>query len=316
MVTQTLALARRPHIIVASPGRLADHLEATRGFSLRSVAFLVLDEADRLLSLDFEEPLNKIIQAVPRERQTMLFSATMTTKVSKLQRACLSKPVKLEVSTKYDTSSNLLQKFVLCPFKFKMTYLVAVARHFASCRGIFFTNTCLGAQRLTVFLRHLSFSAVCLHGKMTQPQRLGALNQFKAGSRALLVATEVGSRGLDLPSVALVVNVDVPLSSKDYIHRVGRTARAGRTGTAITLVTQYDVEGFQRIEFALAKKLKPFDEFEEAEVMKNHERCLEALRSSELEIREGDMGALIFGKRKRQASGRGRGMGNRRGRAV
>jgi len=258
IVTQAMALAKKPHVIVASPGRLVDHLEHTKGFSLRTCKFLVMDEADRLLSMDFEEALNKILEVLPRERRTFLFSATMTSKVGKLQRASLHKPVKIEVSSKYDTASGLVQNYMLIPHKYKHTYLAALLHHFRNSSAMVFCNTCLGAQKAALMLRGLGFASVCLHGRMSQTQRLGALSGFKAASKKVLVATEVGSRGLDIPHVDLVVNFDVPLSSKDYIHRVGRTARAGRAGRAVTLVTQYDVVELQRVEFALGRKLDEF----------------------------------------------------------
>jgi len=300
IVSQAMALAKKPHIIVASPGRLIDHLENTKGFTLKTVKYLIMDEADRLLSMDFEDALNKIIEVLPHERNTYLFSATMTSKVSKLQRASLHKPVKIEVSSKYDTASGLIQNFMLVPHKYKYTYLTGVLSHFKNYSSIIFANTCLGAQKVALYLRSLGFSSVSLHGKMSQTQRLGALNQFKASNKKVLVATEVGSRGLDIPHVDLVINLDVPLSSKDYIHRVGRTARAGRSGRAITFVTQYDIEPYQRIENALGEKLQEFSEVSEEKSMFYHERTMEALRVTELELKESEKESKTKnGKRKR-----------------
>eukprot|EP00913_Durusdinium_trenchii_P020548 g19301.t1 len=203
--------------------------------------------------------LKPIPLVVPRERNTFLFSATMTSKVSKLQRASLRKPVKVEVSSKSDTAAGLVQNFLLVPFKFKQTYFAALVAHFIHYSVMVFTDTCLGAQRLSIFLRHMGMKSICLHGNMSQDgrgglpglaQRLGALTGFKAKEHRILVCTDVASRGLDVPSVDLVINYD------DYIHRVGRTARAGRTGRAVSMVTQYDVELFQRVEHFLGKKLE------------------------------------------------------------
>jgi len=119
-----------------------------------------------------------------------------------------------------------------------------------------FAATCNNAQRLTLLLRNLGFQAICLHGQMSQPKRLGALNKFKSGARDILICTDVASRGLDIPSVDIVINFDLPSHGKDYIHRVGRTARAGRSGRAIALVTQYDVEVYQRLEALLGTKVR------------------------------------------------------------
>ena len=118
-----------------------------------------------------------------------------------------------------------------------------------------FVSTCNSAQRLTLMLRNLGLQAVCLHGQMSQPKRLGALNKFKSGAREILICTDVASRGLDIPSVDIVVNFDLPSHGKDYIHRVGRTARAGKSGRAIAVVTQYDVEVYQRLEVLLGRKV-------------------------------------------------------------
>merc|ERR1712232_1059380 len=288
MVTQAMALAKRPHVVVATPGRLVDHLENTKGFHLRTIKYMVMDEADRLLSMDFDEALDKILEVVPRERNTFLFSATMTSKVSKLQRASLRRPVKVGVSTKHDTAKGLVQNYIFVPYKFKQTYFAALMAHFQHYAVMVFTDTCLGAQRLAIFLRHLGWKSICLHGQMSQAQRLGALSGFKAKESRILVATDVASRGLDIPSVDLVVNYDIPRNSKDYIHRVGRTARAGRSGRAVTVVTQYDIELFQRIEHFLEKKLDDFTELKESAVKAGHERVLEALRSTELELRDQD----------------------------
>lgn len=314
MVDQAMALAKRPHVVVATPGRLVDHLENTKGFHLKTVKYLVMDEADRLLSMDFDEALDKILEVVPRERNSFLFSATMTSKVSKLQRASLRKPVKVEVSSKSDTAAGLVQNFLLVPFKFKQTYLAALVAHFIHYSVMVFTDTCLGAQRLSIFLRHMGMKSICLHGNMSQAQRLGALSGFKAKEQRILVCTDVASRGLDVPSVDLVVNYDVPKNSKDYIHRVGRTARAGRTGRAVTMVTQYDVELFQRVEHFLGKKLEEFKELVETKVKAGHERVLEALRSTELELREQEEGASDRAVKRKMHKQKSKGGKRKRGR--
>lgn len=238
MMSQSIALSKKPHIIVCTPGRLVDHLENTKGFNLKQLKYLVLDEADRLLDLDFGTEIEKVLKVIPRERRTFLFSATMTSKVEKLQRASLQNPVKVQVAHKYSTVSTLLQYYALMPFKNKECYLAYLLNEFSGQSCIVFVSTCIGAQKLTYMLRNLGFSAVCLHGKMSQPKRLGALSKFKSGGRNILIATDVASRGLDIPNVDVVLNYDVPDKSTDYIHRVGRTARAGKSGKSVTFVTQ------------------------------------------------------------------------------
>ncbi|GJJ75696.1 ATP-dependent RNA helicase DDX47/RRP3 [Entomortierella parvispora] len=285
MMAQSIALSKKPHIIVCTPGRLQDHLENTKGFSLRTLKYLVLDEADRLLDMDFGPIIDQILKVIPKERNTFLFSATMTTKVAKLQRASLNNPVKVEVATKYSTVSTLLQYYLFFPLKQKDSYLVYLLNELAGNSTIVFSRTCNETQRITLLLRNLGFPAIPLHGQLSQEKRLGALNKFKSGNRNILIATDVASRGLDIPSVDIVLNYDLPNNSKDYIHRVGRTARAGRSGKSITFVTQYDVEIYQRIEQALDKKLDEFPADKEA-VMLLQERVAEAQRFAVTELKE------------------------------
>lgn len=272
MVSQALMLAKKPHILIATPGRLVDHLENTKGFNLRAIKYLVMDEADRILNMDFEVELDKILKVIPKERRTLLFSATMTKKVAKLQRASLQDPVKVEVSNKFQTVDKLEQFYIFIPLKDKDVNLVYVINK-ALLTGkedksfMIFCSTCNNTVRTALMLRHMGLAAIPLHGQMSQNNRLVALEKFKKKNRSILISTDVASRGLDIPHVDVVINFDIPTHSKDYIHRVGRTARAGRSGVAITFVTQYDVELFQRIEHLLGKKMdlyKP-DNLEKAE---------------------------------------------------
>lgn len=303
MVPQAISLGKKPHIIVATPGRLLDHIENTKGFSLRSLKYLVMDEADRLLDLDFGPILDKILKVLPRERRTYLFSATISSKVESLQRASLKDPSRVSVSSsEYQTVSTLLQNYVFIPLIHKDTYLVFLLNEFAGRSTIIFTRTVNETQRIAILLRSLGFGAIPLHGQLSQSARLGALNKFRAKSREILVATDVAARGLDIPSVDIVLNYDLPPESKTYIHRVGRTARAGKSGHAISLVTQYDVEIFKRIETALKLELTEF-ETEKDEVMIFKARVEEAQRHARNEMKtlheeRGKKGATLRGRRR------------------
>uniref|UniRef100_A0A1A9WKS2 RNA helicase n=1 Tax=Glossina brevipalpis TaxID=37001 RepID=A0A1A9WKS2_9MUSC len=285
MVSQSLQLGKKPHIIIATPGRLVDHLENLKGFNLKAIKYLVLDEADRILNMDFETELDKILKVLPKERHTYLFSATMTKKVKKLQRASLKDPVKVEVSNKYQTVEQLLQYYIFIPLKYKDVYLVHILNELAGNSFMIFCSTCNNTVRTALMLRALGMAAIPLHGQMSQNKRLAALNKFKSKNRSILISTDVASRGLDIPHVDIVLNFDIPTHSKDYIHRVGRTARAGRAGKAITFVTQYDVELYQRIEHLLGKQL-PLYKCEEDEVMALQERVSEAQRTAKLELKD------------------------------
>jgi ATP-dependent RNA helicase DDX47/RRP3 len=303
MVSQAIALGKKPHIVVATPGRLLDHLENTKGFSLRALKYLVMDEADKLLDLDFGPILDKILKVLPRERRTYLFSATMSSKVESLQRASLKDPLKVSISSTYQTVSTLLQSMLVIPVIHKDTYLVYLLNEFSGRSAIVFTRTVNETQRLALLLRALGFGAIPLHGQLSQSARLGALNKFRAGSRNILIATDVASRGLDIPNVDVVFNYDLPGDDKTYIHRVGRTARAGRSGHAISLVTQYDFEVWQRIEKSLGKTQDVYETVKE-EVMLFKLRVEDAQRQAINEMKRlhedrdrGKKGSVLKGRR-------------------
>lgn len=303
MVSQAIALGKKPHVLVATPGRLLDHLENTKGFSLRQLECLVMDEADKLLDFDFGPLLDKILKILPR-RRTSLFSATMSGKVEALQRASLSNPLRVSVSSENQTVATLLQSYLFVPHQHKDMYLVHLLNEVAGQTGIIFTRTVNEAQRVSIMLRSLGFPAIPLHGQLSQRARLEALNKFRSRSRSLLVASDVAARGLDVPSVDVVLNYDLPHDSKTYIHRVGRTARAGKGGNAISIVTQYDVELWLRIEGALGRKL---DEHAttKAEVMVLCERVGDAQRIAALEMKDlhtdrGKPGAILRRQRARK----------------
>jgi ATP-dependent RNA helicase DDX47/RRP3 len=303
MVAQAIALGKKPHIIVATPGRLLDHLENTKGFSLKHLKYLVMDEADRLLDLDFGPILDKILKVLPREgRRTYLFSATMSSKVESLQRASLHNPLRVNISSSsHQTVAGLLQKYMFIPHKHKDVYLVYILNDTIGHPVIIFTRTVNETQRIAILLRTLGFGAIPLHGQLSQSARLGALSKFKSRSRDILVATDVAARGLDIPSVDLVVNLDLPPDSKTYVHRVGRTARAGKSGKAVSFVTQYDVEMWLRIENALGRKIDE-EVVPKDEVMVLAERVSEAQRVAVKEMKElhegrGKKGAVLRGRK-------------------
>ncbi|KAL6847508.1 hypothetical protein ACP4OV_022534 [Aristida adscensionis] len=252
---QVLSIGKRPHIVVGTPGRLLDHLTDTKGFSLKKMKYLVLDEADKLLNVEFEKALDDILKEIPKERRTFLFSATMTKKVNKLQRACLRNPVKVEAASKYSTVDTLRQEFYFVPAEYKDCYLIHVLNEMRESMIMIFVRTCESTRLLSQMLRNLGFKAIAISGQMSQDKRLGALNRFKAKDCNVLICTDVASRGLDIQGVNVVINYDIPMNSKDYVHRVGRTARAGRSGYAVSLVNQYEAQWFVQIEQLLGKKI-------------------------------------------------------------
>ncbi|XP_019393883.1 PREDICTED: probable ATP-dependent RNA helicase DDX49 [Crocodylus porosus] len=271
MVTQALELSRKPHVVIATPGRLADHLRSSNTFSLKKIKFLVLDEADRLLEqgcTDFTKDLEVILGAVPANRQTLLFSATLTDTLNELKSLAMNKPFFWESLAEVRTVDELDQRYLLVPERVKDAYLVHLIQTFQDEHEdwsiMIFTSTCKDCQILNMMLKKFNFPSVALHSMMKQKQRFAALAKFKSSVFKILIATDVAARGLDIPTVQVVINHNTPGLPKIYVHRVGRTARAGRHGIAITLVTQYDIHLVHAIEEQIKTKLQEFSVEERA----------------------------------------------------
>ncbi|TFY80122.1 hypothetical protein EWM64_g3896 [Hericium alpestre] len=240
---QESALRARPDALIATPGRLIDHLRNSPSFALDALDILVLDEADRMLEDGFHDELTEIIKSCPTSRQTMLFSATMTDSVDELVKLSLNKPVRLFVDPKRSTARGLIQEFVRVRANReseRSALLVALCkRTFKSGVLIFFRSKKL-AHQIRVVFGLLGMSAEELHGDLSQEQRLRALQLFRDCSVDFLMATDLASRGLDIKGIDTVINYDMPGQLAQYLHRVGRTARAGKKGRSVSLVGEAD----------------------------------------------------------------------------
>jgi ATP-dependent RNA helicase RhlE len=235
IVVQQRALARKPRIIVATPGRLIDHVEK-RNVDLGDVEILVLDEADRMLDMGFAPQIKRILTFVPKNRQTMLFSATMPGMIVSIARQHMKHPVHVEIAQSGTTVENVVQEVFFVERREKTSLLdVQLKKHPGP--ALVFTRTKNGAAVLVRQVRQLGYAATSIHSNKTQPQRRKALDGFKSGQYRVLVATDIASRGIDVQGIAIVVNYDLPSNSEDYVHRIGRTARAGRAGRAISFAT-------------------------------------------------------------------------------
>ncbi|KAL8381449.1 hypothetical protein RB595_005627 [Gaeumannomyces hyphopodioides] len=317
MRPQAIALAQRPAIVIATPGRLADHIRTSGEDTicgLKRVRFLVLDEADRLLAPggtgsmlpDVEECLDAL--PPPTERQTLLFTATVTNEVRVL-KDIPPKPGKepafvCEVDTQtLAIPATLNQTHLLVPMTHREHYLheLLLTKANAELSVIIFCNRSTTAQLLHHMLRLLEHRVTALHSRLPQRQRIDNLGRFRATAARILVATDVASRGLDIPEVALVINYDIPRDPDDYIHRVGRTARAGRKGDAVTFVGQRDVELVQAIERRVGRPLAAWAEegvnLETRVVRDSLKLVSEKKREALLDIEEN---REVGGKRKRE----------------
>uniref|UniRef100_A0A1B6G1W7 RNA helicase n=1 Tax=Cuerna arida TaxID=1464854 RepID=A0A1B6G1W7_9HEMI len=235
---QESVLRRSPDVVIATPGRLIDHLKNTPTFSLDSVEVLILDEADRMLDEYFQEQMTEIIKQCARTRQTLLFSATMTDAVSDLAAVSLDKPVRVFVDNNQDVAFNLRQEFVKIrkdKEADREALLAALVCRTFHDHTMVFVTTKKQAHRIHILLGLLGVKVGELHGNLSQPQRLEALKRFKEEQVDVLVATDVAARGLDISGVKTVINFLLPPTLEHYIHRVGRTARAGRAGVSVSL---------------------------------------------------------------------------------
>ncbi|KAI1000808.1 ATP-dependent RNA helicase [Podosphaera aphanis] len=316
MRPQATALSQRPHIVIATPGRLADHIQTSGEDTicgLRRVQMVVLDEADRLLangSVGCMLPDVDVCLSIlpsPALRQTLLFTATITPEVralKELPRTPDKPPVYIcEVDTqKLVTPPTLKQMYLLIPVTHREHYLhvFLLTNLNISKSVIIFCNRTTTADYLTHLLRHLEHRVTALHSKLPQRQRTENLSRFRASAARILVATDVASRGLDIPEVGLVINYDIPRDPDAYIHRVGRTARAGRKGEAVTIVGQRDVQLVQAIEARIGKKMELWEEegvnLETRVIRDTLKLVSEKKREAALEIEEGKE---VGGKRKR-----------------
>ncbi|XP_048511143.1 probable ATP-dependent RNA helicase DDX49 isoform X2 [Athalia rosae] len=293
MMVQGKELAKHPHIVVATPGRLADHLESCDTFSLRKIKFLVLDEADRLLSGHFDEQIRTIFQALPKQKQSLFFSATITDALDQVRQVSPNKIYMWE--SKDDsgvaTVEQLKQHYVLTSNESRDAYLVEVVRTFRNTNEhgsiMIFTDTCKNCQLLCMTLNEVGFTNVALHAMIKQRERLSALSKFKSNLVKIIIATDVASRGLDIPTVELVINHTIPNIPKEYIHRVGRTARAGRGGIAISLVSPYDIKLIHAIEATIGTKLTEY-KIDDNEVVTIFTQISVTKREAEIKLDETD----------------------------
>jgi ATP-dependent RNA helicase RhlE len=248
MHKQLKMLSHNPHIIIATPGRLIDHMESGR-VKLDTTKILVLDEADRMLDMGFAPQIKKILQRVPKDRQTMLFSATMPDEIVNIAKSYMNLPLRVEVAPA-GTAIELVTQEVF--FVGKQDKLSLLQKLLADYNGsvLIFSRTKHGAKKIAKITRDMGHKAAEIHSNRSLNQRLEALEGFKIGRYRVLVATDIAARGIDVTGIQLVINYDLPDNAEDYVHRIGRTGRAGATGHAISFATpdqRHDVKAIERL---------------------------------------------------------------------
>ena len=255
MKPQVEELRKGVEVLVATPGRLLDHIEAKNAV-LNQVEYVVLDEADRMLDIGFLPDLQRILSYLPKQRTTLLFSATFSPEIKRLAGSYLQDPVTIEVARPNETASTVEQHFYSANDDGKRHAIHQVLKSRGIKQAFIFVNSKLGCARLARSLEREGLKTTALHGDKSQDERLKALDAFKQGAVDLLVCTDVAARGLDIKDVPAVFNFDVPFNAEDYVHRIGRTGRAGASGLAVTLVSSSDARLVADIEKLLKKKIE------------------------------------------------------------
>ncbi|HEY0847582.1 MAG TPA: DEAD/DEAH box helicase [Noviherbaspirillum sp.] len=247
MAPQTAALRAGVEIVIATPGRLLDHVQQ-KTLNLSQTQILVMDEADRMLDMGFLPDLQRIINLLPKQRQNLMFSATFSPEIKKLANSFLKNPVTIEVARSNATADNVTQVLYKVDEEAKRDAVAHIIRERGLKQVIVFSNTKIGASRLSRHLEKEGVKASAIHGDKTQAERMAALEAFKQGTIEVLVATDVAARGLDIAELPCVINFDLPYNAEDYVHRIGRTGRAGASGDAISLFTDKDARLLADIE--------------------------------------------------------------------
>ncbi len=246
MDRQIQQIRRNPHVIIATPGRLIDHMES-RHFQLNDVRILVLDEADRMLDMGFAPQITKILRAVPTDRQTMLFSATMPGDIVELSAKYMRLPLRIEVAPPGTTAERVSHELFFVDRQQKPQLLEKLLQEYHG-TVLVFTRTKHAAKKLTRLVAQAGHSVAEIHSNRSLSQRRAALDGFKRGTYRVLIATDIAARGIDVTGIELVVNFDLPSTAGDYVHRIGRTGRAGMTGRAISFAAPEEQRDVRAIE--------------------------------------------------------------------
>lgn len=253
MHIQIQRLRQNPHIIIATPGRLVDHMKQKTVF-LSHVSIVVLDEADRMFDIGFAPQIKQILSTITTERQTMLFSATMPAPIAAIAAHHMKLPLRIEVAPSGTAAAGVEQEVFVATKEVKLQLLdKLLADNHGSV--LVFSRTKHGAKRIAAAARHMGHKAVEMHSGRSLPQRRAALDGFKSGEFRVLVATDIAARGIDVTGISLVINYDLPDNSEDYVHRIGRTGRAGALGRAVSFVTPEERSSIRSIERLIRKNL-------------------------------------------------------------
>jgi len=270
LTDQDKLLNKGVDILIATPGRLIDHIN--RGNILfNDLKILVIDEADRMLDMGFIPDIDQISENLPKIRQTLFFSATLNKEILNIGKRFVINPKLIEVSPPSSTSNTIDQYIIKCNIKNKLTTLENILSSIKTKNTVIFCNRKKDIGSLYTDLKRRNISSIIFHGDLLQSKRQEALNEFKNGNNKILIASDVAGRGIDIENISHVINFDVPINPEDYVHRIGRTGRAGKKGTAITFILKKDTKYLQEIEKLIKMKIKIFNINLEEKKLKDYE---------------------------------------------
>ena len=270
LTDQDKLLNKGVDILIATPGRLIDHIN--RGNILfNDLKILVIDEADRMLDMGFIPDIDQISENLPKIRQTLFFSATLNKEILNIGKRFVINPKLIEVSPPSSTSNTIDQYIIKCNNKNKLNTLENILSNIETNNTVIFCNRKKDIGSLYTDLKRRNISSIIFHGDLLQSKRQEALNEFKNGNNKILIASDVAGRGIDIENISHVINFDVPINPEDYVHRIGRTGRAGKKGTAITFVLKKDTKYLQEIEKLIKKKIKILNINLEEKILQDYE---------------------------------------------
>ncbi|MBI1961630.1 MAG: DEAD/DEAH box helicase [Parcubacteria group bacterium] len=250
---QVKQLRKNPHVIIATPGRLMDHMEQ-KVINLNRISIVVLDEADRMFDIGFFPAIKRILAACPQQRQTLMFSATMPPQIASLASQFMHLPLRIEVAPSGTTVAGVEQEVFILDKQAKLPLLEKILAENAG-TVLVFTRTKYGAKKITRVVKAMGHAAAEIHSNRSLAQRKDAMAGFKSGAYRVLIATDIAARGIDVTGISLVINFDLPQNAEDYVHRIGRTARAGATGKAISFATPDQRGDIRQIERLIKKTI-------------------------------------------------------------
>ncbi|KAI5148961.1 ATP-dependent RNA helicase DDX47/RRP3 [Enteropsectra breve] len=255
LTPQVNMINSKPHIIIGTPGRIIKHIEKTKNFRIEKIRKIVFDEADRFFENDFITELEVLYKKLKCKNQVLMYTATITEKVERLAKLFMRDPKIVDVTSGNSALELLDEKIVFVPEQNKAPVLLSILKESAGVKAIVFVGMCTMTEKISEFLKAYGVAVFALNGNMSQPTRESTLAEYRNSADGILVSTDLAGRGLDIPEVDMVINYDLPQTSKNYTHRIGRTARAGKHGRAVNIISQYDIVQLQKIEYALKRSI-------------------------------------------------------------